>query len=94
MGHTRVMTGGQKRVLDAELGYDSGERFSLVAVSGYEITNTGEDAFGTVFSIIDCETGDEVAVSPAVSVREVRDERVRMLARVMHLNGREDVYAA
>ena len=91
MGHDRNTTLAQRRILDSDLGHDSGERYALVAVSGYGID---DDAFGTVFSIIDTDTGDEVATSSVTAARYAREERVRMLAQMMHLNGREDVFAA
>lgn len=93
MGYQKNSTKAQRAVLGRDLGYDDGGRFSLIAVSGYEISD-GYDTFGTLFSIIDCDTGDEVEQSPVVSPAEVTAERRRMIGRVMHLNGREDVYAA
>lgn len=89
----RTQTAQQREVLASDLGFDDGGRFVLVAVSGYEISE-GHDSFGTVFSIIDCETGDEVERSSVTSTTELRTTRRSWIGRVMHLNGKEDVYAA
>jgi hypothetical protein len=78
----------QKKVMESDLGYDDGGRFVLLAISGGEIGH-GIEEFGTVFSVIDCETGVECDRSVAVSARNVRSERRKWLGKVMHLNGRE-----
>lgn len=80
----------QAEALNAELGYDDGDRFAVVAVTGYEIVAEGPDPFGTIFSLIDTDTGDEVDVSTLVDPAEVRHERRHWIARARHLNGRED----
>jgi hypothetical protein len=82
----------QKDVLATDLGYDDGGRHVLLAISGGEIGHPSE-RFGTVFSVIDSETGVEVDGSLAVPARRVREERRKWLGVVMHLNGREDGYA-
>lgn len=89
----RTSTARQREALATDLGFDDGGRYALVAVSGYTI-GEGPDDFGTVFSIIDCATGDEVEQSPVTPVSELRATRRTFIARVMHLNGKEDVYAA
>lgn len=83
----------QREVLERDLGFDDGGRYALVAVSGFAITHDGTDTFGTVFSLIDTDTGDELEQSRAVSATEARAERVGWIARVRHLNGRDDPYA-
>jgi len=87
-------TNAQQRILAGEWGFDEGGRYALLAVSGYEIAARGHDDFGTLFSIIDTDTGAEVEVAPLVAPVEMRAERRRMIGRVMHLNGKEDAFAA
>lgn len=83
----------QQRVLDVDMGFDDGGRYVLIAVSGYEIQSEGHD-FGTVFCIIDTDTGQEMERSEPIGTRLVRTERVRMMGQVMHLNGKQNGYAA
>jgi hypothetical protein len=59
-------------------------------VSGYEIAL--KDIFGTVFTIIDCDTGDEIERAEA-ETKDTRYVRAQMIGQVRHLNGREDLYA-
>lgn len=82
----------QREVLARDNGYDDGGRYALLAVSGFAMSYP--DKFGTVLSIIDCCTGEEIEQSVALSPSELSDERRHMIARVRHLNGKQDEFAA
>ena len=84
------ITPGQAEMLERHLNYDTGERFSLLAVTGYDIYT---DFFGTVFSIIDNDTGEEVERSEPLKLLHTRKQRHTWIGKVRHLNGREDAYA-
>lgn len=87
----RRTTEKQAEILNADLGYDDGGRYAVVAVSGYTIAEgAGTDAFGTVFSLIDTASGDEAEVSALVPSAEARNERRHWIARARHLNGKDE----
>lgn len=89
-GYVRSATPLQSELLASDLGFDDGGRYALVAVSGYEIRfDDGLDQFGTVFSIIDTDSGDEVDISPVVPARSAHRVRRRWIALVMHMNGKD-----
>jgi len=89
-GYMPKITPAQAVMLERNLAYDTGERFSLLAVTGYDIHT---DAFGTVFSIIDNDSGDEVDRSEPLKLIDTRRLRHTWIGKVRHLNGREDAYA-
>jgi hypothetical protein len=85
----RQMTPMQRKVLERDdLDYDTGERYMLLAVSGYEITFRSEmDTFGTVFTIIDTwQDGAEVAKSEPISPTSLRWERVDWIRKTRRMN--------
>src|SRR5262249_2741720 len=85
---TRTVTRRQQLVMDSNMGYDDGGRYALIAVSGYAIRD-GYDDFGTVFSILDCDSGDEIEISEVIGTLETRPRRRELIGRVMHLNGKD-----
>jgi len=90
-GYQKQSTPAQAEMLGRQLGFDSGERFVLVAVTGYDIYT---DFFGTVYSIIDNDTGEEVERSEPLKLLDGRRSRHTWIGKLQHLNGREDPYAA